>query len=135
MTLRRYLRKSGFRYRINYPAFGKPDIVLPKRRIAIFIHGCFWHRHGCRNSVIPKTNTSFWKQKLDKNILRDKEVSARLKTDKWITKIIWECELENNFNNTVRRLTDFLNKTKALCSSGKSMEKLKSINLKKISPD
>lgn len=112
MTLRKYLHKSGFRYRIHYLAFGKPDIVFPKSKIAIFIHGCFWHRHGCKNSVIPKTNTSFWKQKLDENILRDKEVSTKLKANKWITKIIWECELENDFNNTVERLADFLNKDK-----------------------
>jgi len=102
------LRKSGFRYRINYPVYGKPDIIFPKNKIAIFIHGCFWHQHGCNNSVIPKTNTKFWKEKLSKNIERDRIVAARLKEDKWIQLIVWECETEDNHNETIRRLISYI---------------------------
>ena len=108
MILRKFLHKSGFRYRIHYPVLGKPDIAFPKKRVAIFVHGCFWHQHGCNNSVIPKTNTKFWKNKLMKNIKRDSDVIERLAKEKWITKIFWECELENDFNNTSGSLIKFL---------------------------
>lgn len=108
MKLRIQLHKSGFRYRIHYPITGKPDIVFPKKRIAIFIHGCFWHQHGCNNSVIPKTNTNFWKEKLNKNILRDKEVVLKLKKERWISKIVWECEIEDKLKKTFDDLAGFL---------------------------
>lgn len=111
MTLRKILHKSGFRYRVNYPLFGKPDIVFPKKKISIFVHGCFWHQHGCKNSVIPKTNNYFWKEKLNKNVLRDKKVAKELKRKQWTCKIIWECEIEDKFQNTTAVLVDFLNKT------------------------
>lgn len=110
MILRTILHKSGFRYRIHYPVYGKPDIIFPKKKIAIFVHGCFWHRHGCKNSVIPKTNTRFWKEKLSKNIERDRVVAERLKSDKWIQKIIWECEIEKDCRKVVRDLTSSLRK-------------------------
>lgn len=108
--LRRYLHRSGYRYRVNYLSFGKPDIVFPKKKIAIFIHGCFWHQHGCRNSVIPKTNSAFWKEKLNKNVLRDKKVTKELKRKQWTYKIIWECDIEDKFQNTITALVDFLYK-------------------------
>ena len=104
MTLRRILHKSGFRYRVNYPLFGKPDIVFPKKKIAIFVHGCFWHQHGCNNSVIPKTNAVFWKEKLHKNVLRDKKVTKELKRKKWTCKIIWECNIEKKSVKTIAKL-------------------------------
>lgn len=111
MTLRKILHKSGFRYRVNYPLFGKPDIVFPKKKIAMFVHGCFWHQHECNNSVIPKTNSVFWKEKLHKNVLRDKKVAKELKRKQWTCKIIWECEIEDKFQTTTTMLVDFLNKT------------------------
>lgn len=110
MILRTILHKSGFRFRIHYPIYGKPDIVFPKNRIAIFINGCFWHQHGCKNSVVPKTNTEFWTEKLSKNIERDKLVSSRLKNDKWIQKIIWECRIEKNPVKITKGLIEFLYK-------------------------
>lgn len=110
MILRRYLHRSGFRYRIRYTVYGKPDLVFPKNKIAIFIHGCFWHSHGCKNSVIPKTNTNFWNEKLNKNIQRDKQVKTELKKNKWIQRVIWECDLERDFQKAADRLADFLYK-------------------------
>lgn len=95
MMLRSYLHKLGFRYRVNYSLFGRPDIVFPKKKIAVFVHGCFWHRHRCKNSVIPKTNTEFWKEKLKENIERDCEVRSKLIIDGWKVLVVWECKIEN----------------------------------------
>lgn len=103
MILRKYLHKSGYRYRINYPLFGKPDIVFPKQKIAIFVNGCFWHQHGCKNSVIPKTRRVFWKDKLAKNIERDRIVNTSLTKTGWDSKIIWECELEEIFETNNKK--------------------------------
>lgn len=108
MILRSQLHKSRFRFRIHYPIIGKPDIVFPSKKIAIFIHGCFWHKHGCNNSVTPKTNKKFWIEKLDKNIQRDKEVKFKLKKSKWKVKIIWECEIENSVEKITSDLIHFL---------------------------
>lgn len=106
--MRKYLRKSGFRYRIHYPIYGKPDIVFPKKKIAIFIHGCFWHLHGCKNSVIPKTNKGFWDEKLGKNTQRDRLVLKNLKKERWRIKIIWECQIEKNFLKTTQKISNFI---------------------------
>lgn len=108
--LRTSLYKQGFRYRIHFPIFGKPDIVFPKNKIAIFIHGCFWHQHGCKNSTIPKTNIIFWKSKLLGNVKRDEITLKKIKKMGWKAKIIWECEIENNFLKTLKNLVAFLNK-------------------------
>lgn len=72
------------------------------------MHGCFWHRHGCKNSVIPKTNTEFWKDKLFKNIERDRIVAVRLKNDKWVRKVIWECEIEKNPYGALKNIKKLL---------------------------
>lgn len=78
LAVRRCLFSWGFRYRLKYPLPGKPDIVFPGRRIAVFVNGCFWHMHGCRLSKMPSTRTDFWKDKLERNRERDAEVSALL---------------------------------------------------------
>lgn len=95
--VRKYLFSKGFRYRKNDSRFpGKPDIVLPKYKTVIFINGCFWHRHeGCKNSVMPKTNTDFWKEKLSRNVERDRINYKKLEDLGWKIIIIWECQLEN----------------------------------------
>lgn len=95
LILRKFLHKSGYRYRVNLSILGKPDIVFTKKKIAVFVHGCFWHRHGCKNSVMPKTNTEFWEKKLNQNVKRDKEVKNLLAKEGWKQLIVWECELEN----------------------------------------
>lgn len=97
--VRKYLFSHGFRYRKNdsrYP--GKPDIVLPKYRTVIFVNGCFWHKHeGCKYFVWPKSNPEFWRNKIENNVLRDKENYAKLAKDGWKIIVIWECELKKDF--------------------------------------
>jgi DNA mismatch endonuclease (patch repair protein) len=93
VILRKALSSAGLKgYRLHYKLIGKPDIVFPKRRIAIFIDGCFWHR--CPKCFIkPGTNKSFWKKKIDSNVKRDKTVNAELKSKGWKVLRIWEHEL------------------------------------------
>jgi len=95
LLVRSLLHKMGYRFRLHRKDLpGKPDIVLPKHRTVIFVHGCFWHRHkGCKYSYNPKSRIEFWKNKFKENIKRDKKKQAELKNDGWRIMIIWECEL------------------------------------------
>lgn len=95
-TLRRALWHQGFRYRVNVKKLpGSPDIVLPKYRTVIFVHGCFWHGHNdCKNYSVPKTNTSFWQEKVTRNRERDQETWRTLEAMGWYVIIVWECTLE-----------------------------------------
>lgn len=81
-------------WRRNYKIYGKPDFVFLKKRIAIFVDGCFWHGHNCRNTS-PEDNKAYWGKKISKNIIRDIEVSDRLMSLGWTVIRIWECELKN----------------------------------------
>jgi len=94
--LRSLLHKKGLRFRIHRKDLpGKPDIVFPKPRVAIFVHGCFWHFHkDCNEGRIPSTNSKFWKNKLEKNIAKDKKVIKELILMGWNVIIVWECEIE-----------------------------------------
>ena len=93
--VRKYLFSKGFRYRKNdrrYP--GKPDIVLPKYRVVIFINGCFWHQHaGCRYASIPKSRQDFWLPKLRGNVKRDQQNIDALTKSGWRVIVVWECEI------------------------------------------
>lgn len=106
MILRSQLFRHGFRFRIhqkNLP--GKPDIVLPKYRTVIFVHGCFWHYHkDCREGKIPFTNSNFWKNKLKRNIERDEVNINALRKDNWKVFVVWECEIEKNLETTIHDL-------------------------------
>ena len=82
-------------WRRNFKLFGKPDFVFPKQRIVIFVDGCFWHGHNCRNTK-PKDNEDYWTNKIERNIQRDKLVSEKLTTKKWNVIRFWECELKND---------------------------------------
>lgn len=108
LKVRRYLFSNGFRYRIHYKLPGKPDIVFPKAKIAVFVNGCFWHIHGCKLSKIPATNTCFWKQKLSGNKQRDAEVTAALSEFGWKVIHLWECEIEENFEDSMAILRGLL---------------------------
>jgi len=112
IILRKYLHKRGFRFRIHKKDLpGKPDIVMPKYRIAIFVHGCFWHYHAdCREGRLPNTNSSFWTDKLLKNISRDQEHQQKLQELGWKVLVIWECELETALKNDT--MDNFIGKIK-----------------------
>ena len=94
--VRQALWHKGFRYRLHVKDLpGKPDIVLPKYKAAIFINGCFWHGHeGCKDFVIPKSNTTFWLEKIGKNKERDARDETALTSAGWKVITIWECELK-----------------------------------------
>lgn len=106
------LWKEGIRFRRNSKyLFGKPDISIKKYKIVIFIDSCFWHQcpvHG--NS--PKTNTSFWKKKLDRNVERDKEVTEYYKDQGWHIKRVWEHEIKNDIEKVVEDLVTFITRAK-----------------------
>lgn len=95
LLIRKGLYHRGFRYRLHDKQLaGKPDIVLRKYRAIVFIHGCFWHRHGCRLFKWPKTRTEFWRKKLDDNFQNDQKVINSLKKSGWRLCIVWECALK-----------------------------------------
>lgn len=94
ILVRRTLHALGYRFRLHARQLpGTPDIVLPKYRIAIFVHGCFWHRHeGCRLSSTPRTRADFWQAKFDRNVARDRAATSALEAIGWRVLIVWECE-------------------------------------------
>ncbi len=93
MLVRKALHRRGFRFRLharNVP--GRPDLLLPRYRAAIFVHGCFWHRHtGCRYATTPATNPEFWQRKFDSNVERDQRDLKALEAAGWRVAIVWEC--------------------------------------------
>lgn len=106
IKVRRFLYSKGFRYRINVKNLpGKPDIVLRKYKTVIFINGCFWHRHeNCKDATTPKSRTDFWLEKFNKNVGNDKKHTNILISDGWNVIILWQCEIEKNFEATMSRL-------------------------------
>ncbi|MGM9806235.1 MAG: very short patch repair endonuclease [Candidatus Aphodosoma sp.] len=96
ILVRKYLFSRGFRYRLNYPRLpGHPDIVLKKYRTVIFVNGCFWHGHeGCPHFAIPKTNTEFWKSKIERNRTRDMAERQEISALGWHCIVVWECQLK-----------------------------------------
>ncbi len=96
-TARSLLHQLGYRFRLNRKDIpGRPDITLPKYKAAIYVHGCFWHRHeGCKLAYTPKSNLAFWEMKFQKNIRRDIEVQNSLRQTEWNPLVIWECELQD----------------------------------------
>lgn len=107
MRLRSLLHRTGFRFRLHAKELpGKPDIILPKYRAVILVHGCFWHRHeGCRNATTPSTRAEFWQSKFDSNVSRDERNRAALQAAGWIVFTIWECELKSDAPGVVERLS------------------------------
>lgn len=92
----------------NYPVKGHPDFVFLKYRVAVFVDGCFWHGHDCRNTR-PATNKEFWQKKRERNIKHDQEITELFQKRGWTVVRIWECELKrNNYGNALRRITDHL---------------------------
>ena len=92
--VRRALHRRGFRYRLHVGSLpGRPDIVLPKYCAVVFVHGCFWHGHGCRLFKWPKTRQEFWQQKISRNQANDLRHMASLQRDGWRVAVVWECAL------------------------------------------
>lgn len=106
LLVRKFLHENGFRYRLHVKDLpGKPDIVLPKYKTVIFVHGCFWHGHeNCKYYVVPKTRTEWWQDKINGNITKDKFVEDKLLLAGWKILKLWECELKPNFKNENLRL-------------------------------
>jgi DNA mismatch endonuclease (patch repair protein) len=99
LKVRALLRELGFPgYRLQWKkAPGHPDIAYPGRKIAIFVHGCFWHHHeGCHYATMPASNTEFWQAKFERNRQRDERVTAQLEAEGWKVIVIWECELKGD---------------------------------------
>ena len=96
VAVRRLLHALGYRFRIHRKDLpGKPDIVLPKHRTVIFVHGCFWHHHeGCKAASTPASNIDFWQTKFRRNRERDAQVKAQLESMGWKVIVIWECEVK-----------------------------------------
>lgn len=109
MRVRRLLHSLGYRYRLHVRTLpGCPDIVLPKHKVVIFVHGCFWHMHKCRfGRVTPKTNSEFWQRKRLSNVERDKRNRRRLR-DEWSVLSVWECETKdlNRLSTKLNRLLE-----------------------------
>lgn len=104
------LHAQGFRFRLHVGSLpGRPDLVMPKWRVALFVHGCFWHGHlGCRYFKIPKIRTNFWVDKIAGNTRRDLEAIKRLRADGWRVGIVWECALRQDARRAVIALNQFI---------------------------
>ncbi|MEA3507946.1 MAG: very short patch repair endonuclease [Synergistota bacterium] len=109
LLVRSLVHRMGYRFRLHRNDLpGCPDIVFPSRGKIIFVHGCFWHGHGCsRGSRIPKTNSEYWKRKIEKNIARDRQNLETLASMGWDCLVVWECELKDGEKLT-STIGDFL---------------------------
>lgn len=102
ILVRKFLFSNGFRFRKNVKDLpGKPDIVLPKYKTVIFVHGCFWHGHTCKRGTLPETNREFWVEKIGKNIERDDHNITELREKGWYVIIVWQCEIGSIKNREV----------------------------------
>ena len=113
LKIRRWLWANGFRYTLHRKDLaGKPDIVLPRYGAVIFVHGCFWHRHGCRATTTPTSHTKFWLAKFHDNVNRDKRNIEDLMNGGWRVMVIWECSLRGKTSDLElvgKQTSDFLN--------------------------
>ncbi len=115
VLVRKALFRDGFRFRKNVKQLpGKPDIVLSKYKTVIFVHGCFWHGHTCKEAHIPKSNSEFWLNKITRNVDNDKKHTEQLTSLGWHVITVWECQIEKHFDETIasieNELRDQLNK-------------------------
>lgn len=108
-TVRSFIHRLGYRFRLHRRDLpGQPDIVLPRLRAVIFVHGCYWHRHkDCKYAYTPKTRIEFWQRKFDDNVERDKQVLKSLRKRGWRILLAWECQISNK-KTLAGRVTRFL---------------------------
>lgn len=113
MIVRRYLHARGFRYRLHARDLpGSPDLILPKYRVAILVHGCFWHRHGgCKYATTPVNNAERWRQKFEANTERDARKEKALRAAGWRVIVVWECELKHATEEKLQDLAKEINGT------------------------
>lgn len=118
ILVRKYLFSKGFRYRKNVKNLpGRPDIVLPKYKTILFIHGCFWHGHDCKRGLLPVSNCAFWTDKIENNIRRDKLNISDLEQTGWNVIVIWQCEIRNKrllevrLNSIIEELQEIIHYT------------------------
>jgi DNA mismatch endonuclease (patch repair protein) len=107
LLVRQYLHAQGLRYRLHDKTLpGKPDIVLPKYKTIVFVHGCFWHKHeGCAKAAAPKTRTEWWQEKIGRNVINDERQQTELALKGWKVLTIWECRLKSALReNTLSQL-------------------------------
>jgi DNA mismatch endonuclease (patch repair protein) len=120
-TLRSLLFAQGHRYRLHVGHLpGSPDLVFPKHRAVIFVHGCFWHRHeNCRYTTTPKANSDFWQKKFQGNIDRDRCHVAMLRELGWRVAVVWECSLKNCADDTAMIVNEWLHGNECLLEVGR----------------
>ena len=110
LLVRRYLHSVGFRFRLfrkDLP--GRPDVVLPRWKVVVFVHGCFWHGHkGCALFRVPKTRTEFWTDKIARNAQRDDAAIQKLLGQQWRVAVVWECALRADAPGTLHSLEEFI---------------------------
>ena len=105
MKVRRAVHQAGYRFRLHRSDLpGSPDLVLPRHRMAVFVHGCFWHWHGCRRSRMPQTNRVYWQAKIQRNMDRDVRTQAQLTELGWRVISIWECSLDSGISELLSNL-------------------------------
>ncbi|MCY3734244.1 MAG: very short patch repair endonuclease [Chloroflexi bacterium] len=123
LAVRQLLHRLGYRFRLHRRSLpGTPDICFPRRKKAIFVHGCFWHRHeGCRRTTMPETRASFWQDKFQKNVARDRANLRDLGQLGWSVMVIWECET-TNLEILAARLTGFLDRTAPRSADGNGLQ-------------
>lgn len=113
-AVRSMIHRMGYRFRLhrkNLP--GKPDIVLPRHRCVVFVHGCFWHRHkGCKRASTPQSNVAYWEKKFRRNVERDRQRRHDLRKLGWRVVVVWECELRDPDKLAVRLLREIPGRAK-----------------------
>ncbi|WP_235785707.1 very short patch repair endonuclease [Sphingomonas sp. PR090111-T3T-6A] len=125
LLVRRALHAAGLRYRIHAKDLpGKPDLIFPRYRAALFIHGCFWHRHDCHLFKWPATREGFWREKIGRNVVNDARALDQLRAEGWRVGIVWECALKGrtrlDLTEAVQRLIGWVKSDEAqIVISGK----------------
>lgn len=113
LLIRRALHTAGLRYRLHVKHLpGKPDLVFPRHKAMIFVHGCFWHQHDCHLFKWPTTRTDFWREKIGRNVVNDERAARSLLESGWRVALVWECALKGrtrlNFADAMQRLITWI---------------------------
>jgi len=123
LLIRKGLHRLGYRYRLHNRALpGRPDLVFPSKRAVIFVNGCFWHGHDCHLFRWPSTRPDFWRAKISGNVLRDRRVLEKLRSEGWRAGIVWECQLKGRerrlLDEVLEEIAAFLDGASSMCNVG-----------------